>query len=183
MTKIQTSMLLISIILISSFGFTSASADHIINPNTVHAIVTNPVAIFGKTYPLQVDNKTYPIYYGFNLTYATASNISLVKEHDSMQISLNGVKETDAMWIHIPQDVISADNNNFVVYVDGQEIKYELAISGHSTVMGFMVPTNAQLVEIQGTRIIPEFPISAVFAMIVGFMAIVFLKFTQTGRN
>lgn len=63
-------------------------------------------------------------------------------------------------------------NNNFVLYVDGQEKKCELATSGHLTVMGFMIPTNAIIIEIQGTHVVPEFPISATAAMLVSFVTI-----------
>ncbi len=93
-----------------------------------------------------------------------------------MQIGLKEVTETDAMWIQFPQNLISAENNNFVLYVDGQEKKYELATSDHSTVMGFMVPTNATLVEIQGTHVVPEFPISATVAIIVSFTTILLFR-------
>lgn len=171
MKKSQTLILIISIILFLSTGFTSASAE-ILNPKIVHAVVSNLASIYGKTYHLQVDNKTYNIYYGFNFTYASATNILLVPEHNSMQIGIKDVTETDAMWIQFPQNLISAENNNFVLYVDGQEKKYELATSDHSTVMGFMVPTNATLVEIQGTRIVPEFPISATAVMMISFITI-----------
>lgn len=175
MKKIHTAILLVCIILVSSIGFTNAKADQMLNPAVVHAIVSNPVSIYGKTYPLQVENKTYNVYYGFNLTYATATNISIAPENKTMQINLKEVTTTDAMWINFPQDLISAENNNFVLYVDGQEKKYELATSGHSIVMGFMVPANVKLVEIQGTRAIPEFPEFATTIIMASFMFIIIL--------
>lgn len=169
MGKFQIVILLIITVLISS-SFISASAE-ILDPRIVHAIVSSPVSVFGKTHSLQVYNSTYNIYYGFKFTYANASNISLVPDHNSIQIDLKGVTETDAMWIQFPQNLISAENNNFVLYVDGQEKKYELATSDHSTVMGFTVPTNTTLVEIQGTHIVPEFPF-AVLVLLSSFATI-----------
>lgn len=169
MGKFQIVILLIITVLISS-SFISASAE-ILDPRIVHAIVSSPVSVFGKTHSLQVYNSTYNIYYGFKFTYANASNISLVPDHNSIQIDLKGVTETDAMWIQFPQNLISAENNNFVLYVDGQEKKYELATSDHSTVMGFTVPTNTTLVEIQGTHIVPEFPF-AVLVLLSSFVTI-----------
>ena len=176
MKNIQTQILLISIIVISSIGFTCASAEPILNSRIVHAIVSNPVSVFGKTYPVQVENKTYPVYYGFNVTYASAANISLSPDHHSLQIGIKDVTEDDAMWIQFPQDLVFSENNNFILNVDGQEKKYEFATSDHSIVMGFMVPKNVQLVEIQGSRAIPEFPVSAIVPMIVGFVSIVFFS-------
>ncbi|MDE1844421.1 MAG: hypothetical protein KGI10_03735 [Thaumarchaeota archaeon] len=167
---------LVCIVLISSIGFVSASADNVLTPGMIHAMVSNPVSVFGNTYNLQVDNKTYPIYYGFHTTSAVASDILLVPEHNSVQISLKNMTEVDTMWVYIPQAIISADGNNFVLYVDGQNEKYELATSGHSTIMGFTVAANAHTVEIQGTSIIPEFPIS-MSAMAVGFLLLLIFRF------
>jgi hypothetical protein len=173
MRKLQTVILLIFMILVSSSGFTYASAE-ILNPKMVHAMMSNLASIYGKTYHLQVDNKTFSIYYGFNATYANATNILLVPGNNSIQISLKDVTETDAMWIEIPQNLISAEKDNFIVHVDGQEKKYELATSDHSTIMGFMVPTNASLVEIQGTNVIPEFPF-AILALMIGTFSIILI--------
>jgi uncharacterized membrane protein len=161
--------------LISSIGFTSASAE-ILNPRMVHAIMSNLVSVYGKTYHIQVDNKTYNIYYGFNSTYASVTNISLVPEHNSMKFSLNEVTETDSMWIQFPQNLISAENNDFVLYVNGQEKKYEHATSDHSIIMGFMIPTNATLVEIQGTHIVPEFPFAIIVLIIATFSVVLIQK-------
>ena len=172
--RLQTIAILTSIILVSLGGFTYAGAE-ILDPRIVHAIVSSPVSVFGKTYSLQVENKTYNIYYGFKFTYASATNILLVPEHNSMQINLKEVTETDAMWIQFPQNLISAEDNNFVLHIDGQEKKYELETSDHSTIMGFTVPTNTTLVEIQGTHVVPEFPTSATYAMIISFTTIMFI--------
>jgi len=44
-----------------------------------------------------------------------------VPERNPTQINLKEFTETDAMRIQFPQDLISAENNNFVLYVDGKE--------------------------------------------------------------
>ena len=169
-------------VLISSIGFVSASADNVLTPGMIHAMVSSPVSVFGKTYNLQVDNKTYPIYYGFHITNAIASDILLVPEHNSIQISLKNVTEVDTMWVYIPQEIISADGNNFVLYVDGQNEKYELATDSHSTIMGFTVAANAHIVEIQGTSVIPEFP-KSLYAMAVGFALLLIFRFYPTVKK
>ena len=173
MKKRQNVILSIGIMLTVSVGFTTASAE-ILDPRIVHAIVSSPVSVFGKTYSLYVDSKAYAIYYGFKFTYANATNILLDQDHNSMQIYLKWVTETDAMWIQFPQNLLSAENNNFVLYVDGQERKYELATSAHSIIMGFTVPANATIIKIQGTYIVPEFPVFAMVVMAIGFMTIIF---------
>jgi hypothetical protein len=173
-------VLLVLIILVSSIGFIHASAE-ILNTKMVHAMMSNLASVYGKTYPLQVDNTTYNIYYGFNVTYATATNISLHPEHNLIQIDLKDVTDADGMWIQIPQNLISAEKNNFVIHVNGQEKKYELATSGHSTIIGFMIPTNTTRVEIQGTHVVPEFPFAipiflASFVSVIAFYGIRFRR-------
>lgn len=174
MKKFQIVILLISIILIASIGFASSSAE-ILNPRMVHAIMSNIISAYGKTYHLQVDNKIYNIYYGFNVTYANATNILLVPEHNSMQINLKDVTETDAMWIEFPQNLVSAEKNNFTLYVDGHEEKYEYATSDHSIIIGFMIPTNATLVEIKGTIVVPEFPFT-IMVLIIAIFSVVLIQ-------
>lgn len=157
-----------------SISFSSAHATHLINPQTIHAIMTDPVAVFGKTYQLKTGNSTYNIYYGFyKATSALASDVSTIPEQNSLKLQLSGVTELDPMWIKIPQQVIRADNNNFVVYVDGKETRYELAVTRDSTILGFMIPLDATLVEIKGTKVIPEFPIPIIM-MTVGLTIFLF---------
>lgn len=160
--------------MISSICFTSARAE-ILNPGTVNEIVSSPVTIFGKTYSMQVEDKTFNIYYGFKFTYANATNISFVTDRNSIQITLKGVTEDDGMWIQFPQNLVSAEKNNFALYVDGHEEKYEYATSNHSITMGFTVPTNTTLVEIQGTHIIPEFPY-AIIVLIIAIFSVVLIQ-------
>jgi hypothetical protein len=160
--------------LISSICSTSARAE-ILNPGIVNEIVSSPVTVFGKTYSMQVEDKTFNIYYGFKFTYTNVTNISLVTDSNSIQITLKGVTEADGMWIQFPQNLMSAEKNNFVLYVDGQEKKYVLATTDHSTTMEFMLPANAALVEIQGTHIVPEFPLSSTSVMMIGFVTIMIL--------
>ncbi|MDE1812799.1 MAG: hypothetical protein KGH86_07910 [Thaumarchaeota archaeon] len=176
--KTWTGISLIFIILISSVWITSVSAEQILNTQIIHAIVSNPVSVFGKTYPVLVENKTYNVYYGFHVTYASATNMFLTPDRDAIQIRLKDVTDDDAMWIQFPQNLVSSENNNFTLYVDGQERKYEFATSNHSIVMGFMVPKNVQLIEIQGSRSIPEFRMSAIliFALVTALSVTVTRK-------
>lgn len=174
-----TYVVILGIILLFSSLNHSARGDNILTPAFVHAMVTNPVSVFGKTYNLQIDNATIPIYYGFHFTHATTSKISLVPENNSILMSVTNVTETDTMWVYIPQSVISADDNKFLLYVDGKNTSYELATYSHSTIMGFAVNTNTHDIQIQGTRVIPEFSASALYVMVIGFATILALRFYQ----
>ena len=171
-----TYIVIISIVCLS-LPLSSAHGDNVLTPPFVHAIVTNPISVFGKTYNLQVDNMTYPLYYGFHYTSATVSKISVVPESNSIQISLQNVTETDTMWVYIPQSILSADGNQFLLYVDGKNTSYEIATYSHSTILGFTVNTNTHEVQIQGTRVIPEFSTSVFSVAVIGFVSILVLRF------
>ena len=172
----KTSMVIASIVFLF-FPLCSANGDNILTPPFVHAIVTNPISVFGKTYNLQVDNTNYPLYYGFHYTSATVSKISVVPESNSVQISLQNVTETDTMWVYIPQSIISSDSNQFLLSVDGKNTSYEIATYSHSTILGFTVNANAHEVQIQGTRVIPEFSTSVFSVAVIGFVSILILRF------
>lgn len=146
------------------------------SPNT-HMIT--PVKVFGKTYNLQANGTTYDIYYGFDVVNTIIEKITLVPEQNTMHLDLSRSNQSDSMWMQFPQAVISADKNNFVLYIDGQEKKYELAVSDHSTVMGFVVPANSTSVDIQGTRIVPEFPTAIIIATLSFVIVIYSTRFIK----
>ncbi len=175
MRKLVFLFLLTIIIMESIFYFNYATAESILTSRIIHAIVSNPVSIYGKTYNLQVDNNILPIYYGFNSTYATITNVTVDKENNSVKINLKNVTETDAMWIQFPKNLIVATNNNFVLSVDGNEKRYEFATTTGANIMGFMVPTNAQMIEIRGTQIIPEFPVYFTITLLISFISVVYV--------
>ncbi len=155
------------IILVVSMSMTSAYA---YSPNVQ---ILAPVTVFGKNYHLEINGSGYDIYYGFRWTNNVIEKINFLPERNTMHIDLSRSNETDAIWIHIPQEVISADKNNFVVYVDGQEKKYELAESDHSIVLSFLIPANSTSIDIQGTRVIPEFP-TAIVVAVISFVIVIY---------
>src|SRR6185312_4551366 len=56
------------------------------------------------------------------------------------------------------------------------------ATSEHSTIMGFTVPTNTTLVEIQGTHVVPEFPslVPILLSSIIFVIAFYRIRFRPT---
>jgi hypothetical protein len=83
-------------------------------------------------------------------------------------ITFDNILQTDNVWIRFPNEVISADNEKFVLLVDGIEKGYELSSHGRDIRLGFIIPTGTHAVEIIGNNIIPEFPTSTllVFSMV-----------------
>jgi predicted secreted protein with PEFG-CTERM motif len=63
--------------------------------------------------------------------------------------------------------LINAQNNEFIILVDGEEVDYEMISDSDSSTFEFFVPIGSEEVEIIGTYVIPEFPVGAVFGFIV----------------
>src|SRR5690242_133421 len=176
-SKIDARIILFVILIISAVGFTTAYADQIITSRVAYSLLVPPVvSVYGKTYSLNYENETFAIYYGFNSTRGTAQNISILQERDSMQIALTGVTDYDSMWIQFPNQLISADMNKFVLYVNGQERGYELATTDGSTIMGFMIPAYSHTIEIKGTRAIPEFSSLAGMIMAISIIGVIVIS-------
>jgi hypothetical protein len=103
MMKVTYMIILGTIVLFSSLTH-SARADNVLTPSLVHAIVANPISVFGKTYNLQIDNKTTLIYYGFHFTIATASKMSIIHENNSILISIKNVPDLYQLSAREPPD-------------------------------------------------------------------------------
>ena len=63
--------------------------------------------------------------------------------------------------------MINAQNNEFIILVDGEEVDYEMTSDSDSSTFEFFVPVGSEEVEIIGTYVIPEFPVGAIFGFAV----------------
>ncbi|MBI4131893.1 MAG: PEFG-CTERM sorting domain-containing protein, partial [Nitrosarchaeum sp.] len=70
-------------------------------------------------------------------------------------------------FIDLEHELINAQNNEFVVLVDGEEVDYKITSDSDSSTFEFFVPIGSEEVEIIGTNVIPEFPVGAIFGFVV----------------
>lgn len=110
-------------------------------------------------YVLEIDEHTYSISYVVN---ANVVAMEIDPESTSLLIGLDNTYDS-RFFIGLEHELISAQNNEFVILVDGQEADYEISSDSDSSTFAFFVPTGTEEVEIIGTHVIPEFPIGAVF--------------------
>ena len=132
--------------------------------------------ISGKKFPLVVDNESFEIYYGIILGTSSDQDyagkiisMTIKPEKKSLLIDFDNVLQTDNVWIRFPNKVISADNEKFILFVDGIEKGYELSSHGNETRLGFVIKEGTKHVEIIGTNVIPEFPSSALSVFLLIF--------------
>ena len=119
---------------------------------TISSIGFSPV--FAELYNLKIDEHSYDLEYEIN------ANVLAMEIDQELNSLLIGIENTDdsTFSIKLPNEMISAENNEFAVLVDGQEVGYEINSIGDKTEMTFFVPSLSQEIEIIGTNVIPEFP-------------------------
>ncbi len=126
-------------------------------------------------YILQVDQHTYSIHYAVN------SNIIAMEIDPETKSLLIGLENThDSQFtIRLEHELISAQNNEFVILVDGQEVHYNIISDSNSSTFEFFVPVSSEEVEIIGTHVIPEFPFGAIFGLVIMISSITIIAKTK----
>ena len=133
-------------------------------------IFTTP--IFGQTssdelsnseYVLEIDEHIYSISYVVN---ADVIAMQIDPESRSLLIGLDNAFDSQ-FFIELEHELINAQNNEFIILVDGEEVDYEMTSDSDSSTFKFFVPVGSEEVEIIGTHVIPEFPIGAIFGFAV----------------
>lgn len=129
--------------------------------------------IFGQTssdelsnsskYVLEIDDHVYSISYVVN-----ADIIAMEIDPESRSLLIGLDKTFDSQFfIGLEHELINAQNNEFIILVDGEEVDYEMTSDSDSSTFEFFVPISSEEVEIIGTNVIPEFPVGAIFGFVV----------------
>ena len=134
-------------------------------------VFTTP--IFGQTpsdelsnssqYVLEIDEHTYSISYVIN---ANIIAMEIDPESKSLLIGLDNAFDSQ-FFIGLEHELINAQNNEFIILVDGEEVDYQITSDSSSSAFEFFVPIGSEEVEIIGTYVIPEFPVGAIFGFAV----------------
>ena len=127
-------------------------------------------------YVLEINEHVYSISYVIN---ANIIAMEIDPESKSLLIGLDNTYDSQ-FFIRLEHELINAQNNEFVVLVDGQEVDYEITSDSDSSTFEFFVPIGTEEVEIIGTRVIPEFTIGAIFGFAVMISTIVIFTKIKT---
>jgi len=123
-------------------------------------ILSNLSAYAEKNYHMEIDDNSFDIKYDFD---GEVIAMEIDKELNSLLIGTENVKDSQ-FHITLPNDLISAENNEFVILVNGFEVEYEVIETG-DTNLTFFIPAYTEEIEIIGTYVIPEFPLGAVLTL------------------
>ena len=123
---------------------------------------------YGSTYSLETSDVQFEISYELN---GDVIAMAVDENTTSFLIGITNVEDSN-FEISLPTELISAENSEFVVLVDGVETDYDVSTQNDASMLQFFVPANSQEIEIIGTHVIPEFPLG-VFVVLATMIVIV----------
>jgi len=91
------------------------------------------------------------------------------------------VPEKTDFWVRMPDAVISAENENYIVLVDGVDTGYDLMKFPNDHVIGFFITEDTKNIEIIGTSVIPEFGSIAIMILGVSILGVIYYSRRSSG--
>ena len=123
-------------------------------------ILSNLSAYAEKNYHMEIDDNSFDIKYDFD---GDVIAMEIDTELNSLLIGTENVKDSQ-FQITLPNDLISAENNEFAILVNGFEVEYEV-VETVDPYLTFFVPAYTEEIEIIGTYVVPEFPLGTVLTL------------------
>src|SRR3989344_2864685 len=134
-------------------------------------IVFSSNLAYGSTYSLETSDVPFEISYELN---GDVIAMAVDENTTSFLIGITNVEDSN-FEISLPTELISAENNEFVVLVDGVEIDYDVYAQNDASILQFFVPANSQEIEIIGTHVIPEFPLGVLVVLATMIVIVTFV--------
>ena len=131
---------------------------------------------YGESYQLTVDENSFEINYS---TTGRVIAMEIDKELFSLLIGLENVEKDSILEIEFIHELISAENNEFAVLVNGYEIDYELSTTDLGSKLTIPIFADTEEIEIIGTNVIPEFPLGILMVLVFTIMFVVFFSRTK----
>ena len=131
---------------------------------------------YGSTYSLETSDTQFEISYELN---GDVIAMAVDENTTSFLIGITNVEDSN-FEISLPTKLISAENNEFVVLVDGIDVDYDVSAQNDAAILQFFVPANSQEIEIIGTHVIPEFPLGVLLVLATMIVIVTFV--TKIGK-
>lgn len=124
-------------------------------------------------YDIRIDDKTFSVQYGFD---GKLISMDIDRESKSLLIGTTGVNES-TLELSFPSELINAENDEFVILLDGTETDYTVTHADNMTKISLVIPIATEEIEIIGSSVVPEFPFGALAIMgAVSIVAVVFSR-------
>ncbi len=134
-----------------------------------------------QTYDLKVGDKIYPIEY--EITGGSVNSMSVKVEDKTLVVSIDGT-EAGTLTIILPRNVIdSVESGQDIKYIvsmvdlesgrDSQVTAREVETTDDSRILAMDYPQGTDLIEIQGTQVVPEFGVVAALILAVSLVSVI----------
>ncbi len=114
---------------------------------------------YAETYRLEINENVFDIEYELD---GDVIAIATDKETISLLIATENVEDSE-FTIKLPKDLIRAENNEFVVLVNGYDVEYAVRDTAENS-LAFFIPAFTEEIEIIGTYVVPEFPLGVILS-------------------
>lgn len=160
-------------------------AEHIFKTKEAFAQYLDTIKTTGEFYTIEVDDATFDIYYGgygsieiggeaLEEGKPTLSSMSINLERKSLEIILDPIPNDKIFWVLLPLEVISAEEAQYQLFIDGVETKYDLTKFPGNYALGMVLPPGAEHLEIIGTKVIPEFGTYAILILGISIFGLIY---------
>lgn len=164
---------------------TNTFAEHIFEDKMAFAQYLDTIKATGEFYTIEVDDVTFDIYYGgygsmeigresLEEEHPLLSSMNLNPERKSLEVILDPVNADLVFWVLLPIEVISAESEQYQLFIDGVDTQYDLTKFPDNYALGMILPPGAEHVEIVGTNVVPEFGSLAIAVLGITIFAVLF---------
>lgn len=159
-------------------------AEHIFEDVEAFAQYLDVAQLSSEKFTITVDDDSYDMYYGYHGSLDSMasdkpqpklSSMSINPERKSLEITFDEVPANSVFWVRLPFEVISAEQEQFQLFIDGVETQYDLTKFPNNYALGMIVPSGGQHVEIIGTQVIPEFGTLTLTILGLSVLGMIFL--------
>ena len=140
--------------------------------------------IMAEKVSFEIDDGIFDVYYGYkgslddigsDFLEPTLASMNINEERKSIEITMESVPERTDFWVRIPQDMLYAKNENYMVLVDGIETKYGVMKFPNDYVVSFVITETTEDIEIIGTKIVPEFGMFSIVILGISTLGMVYV--------
>ncbi len=186
------SIFIFTIITLTLIPTSVAFGSHLFDDRDAFAQYLDIAQLSAEKFSLKVDEKTYDIYYGYHGSFEVdvekigeelpkLESMSINTEKKSIEVTMASVPTDSVFWLRLPFEVISAEDAQYQLLVDGVETKYDLTKFPDQYALGMIIPQDTKHIEIIGTQVIPEFGALAITILAISFVGIIYAARSRFG--
>ena len=174
-----------AIITLTLIPTSTAFGSHVFDDRDAFAQYLDIAQLSSEKYLLKIDEKTYDIYYGYHGSFEVdikkideelpkLATMIINPDRKSLEITMESVSSNSVLWIRLPLEMISAENAQYRLVIDGVDTKYDLTKFPDQYALGMILPKDTKRIEIIGTYVVPEFGVFSIVILGISFVGIIY---------